>query len=122
MKLRYGSYEHADAECNVSIQTRNERDSESGFIVELRQTWNVTGVLHGDNFADLTQKIRALEEAYSTDGGSLVLVASDGTESAHSITNGSVRIVEPPSFPTSDGAEYHGGTETYRTFTIVLEG
>lgn len=84
-------------------------------------TANMTGEVHGDTQADIRTAIIALQGAYSIQNQPWGLYHDDGTTSAHYLGTQSLvrplRVVQPPSFPDSDGAEY----ATKRTYSIQLE-
>lgn len=124
MQLKYRNHEHADDEVGVTMK-QETLWSERGRAHATRHTWTIQGQLIGNaTQAEITTAIQALEDAYSVDGGDLTLYLSDGTTvSAHRLrsrdTIGGVKIVQRPSFPKGDGAEYAAGC--MRTYEIVAQ-
>jgi len=114
MQLKYGNYTHDANEAAISISRQSELGDDGRPFRQI-ETWNVSGLLQAASVAALTTAIAALESAYEEDGNTLSLVEDDGTATAHSLAN--ARIVVPPSFPTSEGAEY----TTYRTYQFTAE-
>lgn len=119
MYVRYGNYSHADNECAVIIGSRHDR-TVAGHRKSTVKTYVLRGRLHGSSPSDLTNKIAALEAAYSTDFQSLILY--DGAApTAHLLDNASsisgVRVVSGPNYPEGDDAQY----TTFRDFEITLE-
>lgn len=123
MRLSYGGYIHADAECAVQIQTTPMRNEGNQYYA-YRSHWTITGYLEAASQNALIAAITALEAAYSVDGGNLVLLANDLTTVAARLTSanciGGTRIIEGPSYP-EDGqrtAEF----STFRNYRIEVEG
>lgn len=121
MKLRYGSYTHADNECAVVI-SKDSILGEDNQPVRVRERWDVVGQLHADSTSELTTAINALATAYSNDKGDIALLTSTGGGTAHvMLTNDTIngtRVVQRPSFPRGTGAEY----TTWRNYTLAVEG
>jgi len=120
MKLKYGSYTHGAGECVVAIEKTAEMAGDA--TKWIRERWNITGEIHGSDVADLTAKIQALETAYAVGGKDIRILTDAGVNTAHVMQNSSTvkgtRIVQHPSFPRGEGAEY----ATYRTFSLAVEG
>lgn len=116
----FGGYQHADNEAAVVVTARtNDNPAKLAFSNTVR--WEVSGTIIGTSPADLAAKQAALVAAYSvnyqdasqidTSTGLIIQQLSD----AGSYTG--VRVIQPPSFPRGDGAEF----ATERTYRIVLE-
>lgn len=71
MILSYGDYAHPDNEANVSL-SRVGLEAEDGFVYGYTETWNITGILHGDTNADLIKAMAELLDAYSLQGEDLI--------------------------------------------------
>lgn len=122
MQLQYGTYTHAENECELSIA--RQAVIERGVTVRIRETWtingfvNITGV---ETLDTLSGRITERINAYANDGGDLKLLNA-GLVTAHQLLSadciGGTRVVQRPSFPKGDGTEY----ATMRTFTAVVEG
>ncbi len=120
MFVRYRSYTHDDNEVALSISS-TPLYGDTGYRYGLHKVWRLSGVLQADTQAELTGKIRQLEQAYSVDGGDLTFRLADGTVTAHSLLNkhtmGGVRVTSGPTFSRGEGAEY----STFRSYEITLE-
>lgn len=125
MILKYGSYQHSDGECKLSIQRQAIR-ANSGIPVSTVVRWEVEGMLlpsvgATDPVSELTTKILALETAYKQIGVDAYLLTSGGASTAHSLraaeSIGGVNVVVPPHFPDGSGADY----ATYRRYSLALE-
>lgn len=118
--VKYGNYQHADGEVEVSI-VRTPIESAGGILRAWKERWDLSGWLQAASTTALTTAIRALEQAYSVGGLNLGLYYGDGTPTAHSLLNadtlGGVRIVEPVHYPTGKGAEL----ATYRQYKLSIE-
>lgn len=119
--LRYGSYQHAEGECEVFIN-RQMMETAAGFQYGVKETWTIHGFLATTTQALLTTAIINLKAAYSLHGQNLGLYLSDGTTlTDHYVTGntpiGGVRVVSGPSFPKGHGGEY----STFRSYEITLE-
>lgn len=117
MYLRYGNYQTADSEVSVTI-LREAQVNEAGQPYALRHTWDITGIIFGDDTAAVVANLLALERAFAFWGNDLALIDSNGTI-CHAMPSGGsltgVRITKPPSYPNGDGAEL----STFRTYSIT---
>lgn len=85
MYLSYNGYNHADNEVGLHI-IKQAVYGPAGRRQFEKQVWTITGVLISNvSEADLTSKMSALETAYSTNGGNLVLYGNGGTATAHQL-------------------------------------
>jgi hypothetical protein len=123
MILQYGSYRHGQNEVAISISSEELR-TQSEVLYGFRQRWTLTAFpgLEDSTQQNLTADIQALVNAYSQDGGDLVLYLDDGvTPSAHTLRNANTlggTHARPISFPTGTGAEY----STYRSYSMEVWG
>lgn len=119
MILRFGPYSHDDQEVKLAIDRQSLLTS-AGVPYAYTESWTIEGMLIGDDVADITTKIKALELAYKRRNVDAVLLDST-TQTAHKLIDanclGGIRVVAPPSFPEGGNAEY----TTWRTYRIVLE-
>lgn len=121
MIFRYGNYTHAQDEVSVSM-TQDVIRNDRGRRQYIRKTLEISGILHGDTPAELTQKLHQLDAAYAVDGRDATLLLNDAvTPTHHRLVNAQsvsgVRVVRPPSFPDGGGTEY----TTYRSYDVVLQ-
>lgn len=120
MQLVYGSYYFAANTAEIRISKEGLR-TQAGHRYAIRERWDVTGRLEGESQAALRSAINDLELALAYDGQDLGLFHNDGSPSAHGVYNaetlGGVRVVKPPEYGDSRGAEY----ATYRTFSCAFE-
>lgn len=123
MILAYGTFRFGQAEAATTITRQRQLDEAQNPWADLER-WQISGKLlnRGGSLATMKAKIQALEAAFSTDGKDLILYEPDGrAETAHALrtrnTFGGVRVVEPPSYPDSSGANL----VTYRDFAVTLE-
>lgn len=118
MILTYNGYSHPDNEANVII-SRAGVAAEDGFIYAYNETWNITGILHGDTDAELVQNMAALLAAYSIQGGNLTWTKGGVTMhqlvSADTLTG--TKVTALPQFPKNTGGEL----TTFRTYNITVE-
>lgn len=121
MIFKYGTYAHANNEVSVTSTVRLAK-TKRGETQSLKHTWNIQGVLQAASQSSLTTALSTLDDAYDDDGNDAGLYLDDGTtktnmflDSSKSI--GGVRVLQKPSYPVGEGAEY----STFRTFAIVLE-
>lgn len=118
MILIYGNYAHPDNEANVSI-SRVGLEAEDGFVYGYTETWNITGILHGDTDADLFKAMNDLLDAYSLQGRDLIWKKGDTVMhqllSQNTLTGTKVSTL--PHFPKNTGGEL----TTFRTYNIVVE-
>ena len=120
LRLRYGAYRHEASEAAVQIQRSLER-TDAGEIYGVRETWSITGRLHGDTQTELSTNLAALEQAYSHTAESMALEFADGSGSTvHRIDPGDllspIEVIQPPSYPIGDGAQYCG----FRDYQITV--
>lgn len=120
MILSYGSHNHAQDECTVTID-RQTVYGDNGFSVEHElHRWTIEGEVQATTNAAIVAAFTALEAAYATPGKDLRLKFNDGSI-AHQVLNSQtysgVKIVAPPSYPVGDGTELHNA----RSYRIVIE-
>jgi hypothetical protein len=122
MILQYGDYHHGDNECEISI-IRTPWKNNFGDTIGYTERWNVKGRLlatGADLVENLTMQIQDLIMAYEKKGKDVILLANT-TPTAHKMydenTFGGVQVIEMPTFPDGNGAEY----ATYRDYTLALE-
>lgn len=120
MIFKFGSYTHDDQELSLGVVTEAQLTA-AGVVYAHTKRFDIRGLLIGDDVADITNKIRALETAYQARGVDAVLYQSDGTtETAHALKNAQtisgVRVVRPPSFPFAPACY-----TTWQQYTITLE-
>jgi hypothetical protein len=120
MILRFGNYRHDDNEVRLSIDRRAELTAAKVPYVWTTR-WTLDGLLVGDDVADITTKINALEAAYKVRGVDAELLTSEGGVTAHRMLSaasvGGIRVIGPPSYPDGSGAEY----TTWRRYSITIE-
>ncbi|MBS0207811.1 MAG: hypothetical protein JSS27_02555 [Planctomycetes bacterium] len=121
MILVYGSYRHALGEAALAI-TRETVYTAQRTPLGVRERWAVAGVLQAADAAALSTAIDALQTAYATPAQDAVLLFDDGaTASSHRLITsnslGGVQVIQPPQFPSGEGAEY----TTWRSYSLVLE-
>jgi len=127
--LSYAGIPHPSNECAVAIQ-RKPTYSEGHFRKGYVETWTITGLLQStlapgattiQQQQAVTALVLALQTTYNVNGGDLVLYDDAGSPSAHSIlsksTLGGTRVIELPSYPTSEMGEYAG----WRHYVVVVE-
>lgn len=121
MYLVYGSYNFGASVARIDSITRRRKLTDAGIVYGYVEQWRVSGELQAASQADLTTAIQALEAAHAIQGQSLGLYDDNSAATAHGVydyqTLGGVRVVDGPSYPKGDGAEY----STYRTFEITYE-
>lgn len=121
MRIRYGSYTHAEGEVALSI-TNQVIESEAGDPISEIRRWQLQGELLADSEASMDSSVRSLLAAYSVDGKDLALLLSTGNESALVLRSsdcvGGTRVRERPSFPDFRGAGY----VSRLPYSIVVEG
>jgi hypothetical protein len=119
VQLAYGSYFHDANDCSVVISHRTQ-ETDSGLPYEDTFVWNISGVLFGNNTADVVRKLRLMELAYSRNFQDLVLYSS-GNIICHELRNAGstsgVRVTQKPTYPVGNGAEL----STFRNYQITLE-
>lgn len=102
-QVKYGSYTHDAGNVKLSISRKSARED-----------WIIEGKLTGTE-SELTTKINALIAAYSTNGSTLKLVSSSGSDSAHVLVGATIETIE---WPDSTSPEY----ATCRTYRITAWG
>jgi len=120
MFLQYGSYVHDTNEASVTI-SRVALFNEAGLRHGYLETWRIRGILQEADQDTLTISINALKAAYLIQDRNIGLFFDSGAATAHvmlsSQTLGGVRVIEGPSFPVGEGAEY----STFRSYEITVE-
>jgi hypothetical protein len=116
--LKYGDFQHDENEVSITID-KNSKLNRFGVPYSLEHVWTIEGALFADSPAELTNRIRALEAAYSQHGKDAELFIN-GAVTAHRLissqTINGVSVAKPPSYPTADPGEY----TTFRKYQIVL--
>lgn len=120
MLLKYGTYEFADDEPQVSIDV-SRMFNEAKQAISVRHTWTINGVLHGASQSALKTALDDLNTAFSRDYRDLILYQDDESSVAHQLLNAGsesgVRVIKPPSFPDMTGAVW----STFLPYSIVVE-
>lgn len=117
MILKYGTYTHADGECEV-IRDLTREYSAASEVLAVRRVWTINGRLEAANAAALVVAKKALEAAYSRPYQDFTLYFADGTLHDALKNQGSttgVLITRGPAYPVGRGAE--GGT--FLSYTII---
>jgi hypothetical protein len=121
--FRYGSYQHASGEVNLTITKESVRSPRGTQDLE-RITYALAGVLilaDGATQADYDAAIATLEAAYAVDGQNAGLYLDSGAPTQHILYSanalGGVRVMRPPSFPRGEKGEF----ATMRSYTIQLQ-
>jgi len=120
MFLQYGSYIHDTNEAAVTI-SRVAQFTDGGLPQGYRETWQIRGILQAATSDLLTVSINRLKLAYLIQDRNLGLFFDNGAPTSHGMlsaqTIGGVRVIEGPSFPVGEGAEY----STFRSYEITVE-
>ena len=120
MILALGSYQFEVNEVSLAI-ARTGLVGDNKLVYAWQETWSMGGRLIRDTVSELSTAIRGLENAAKLFTGNVRLLFDDGTETEHYIqainTLNGIHVIGPPSYPTSEGAEY----VTYRTFAMALQ-
>lgn len=120
LTLRYGAYSHLPGECAVRINQQVVYDEQTGIPHQLLVSWDVEGRVEADTPAGVAVQVRRLEAAYSRPFLTARLLHADGFV-AHELSGAGslsgVRVVQPPSYPNAQGAEF----STYRNYVLRLE-
>lgn len=126
MILKYGTYTHDLGSVGLVVNVESLR-TEADEKWATRHRWTIDGRLTSRKEESLARleikdKCDDLQDAYRYDGKDAILYFPDGITKSHHVLNsqaaiGGVRVVQPPSFPTSAGVE----GVTMRRFQIVLE-
>jgi len=119
MYFKYGNYTHDAGEITFSI-SRESQYNAYGVQIATIERWTIQGQVHADSVSDLTDKIDAIERAYSDDNRSFGLYTDSGSATSHTVSAADttyIHVVNPPSFPASGGAEY----TTFRNYSIQIE-
>lgn len=120
MILGYGSYRHQANEVMVVIDQTPSTNS-AGVRDKTKHRWTINGVLQASTVAEMTAAIRALENAYKSNGKDLVLYDADGsTATAHKLLSNTslsgTRVISGPSYPIGNEV-----ISLMRRYTIVVE-
>ena len=117
--FKYGNYAHDAGECQVTIARSANKGQDGLTIIGYTTRYTVAGVIQGTSTSDITAKLRALEAAYAYNSKDFGLYDSATGQTAHWVraSASDVRVVEGPTYPKGDGAEYVTG----RTYQIVIE-
>jgi hypothetical protein len=125
--LKWGAYAFDDNEVWFQI-IRRVVYSPRGRRMWTKHTWIVTGVKIGDDAADLTSKLTAMEIACLTDGQDLLFYDNNGAPTSHGLftstcING-VQATSPVHYPGGNPGIWGTGTEytNKRTYRVVFEG
>lgn len=103
---------------------REEVKNQGGDIIGFDEIWDINGRLYdpSGDWSSMVRRIAALEAAYATGGGDLLLTTDGHTPTYHTLYNrdckGGTRIIKPLQYPTSRGPE----NVTMRTFTVSVGG
>lgn len=121
MILRYGSYEHPDHECLPSFFGQERIFNQRGNAYIKRKRMVIDGEIVANGTSAIDARVSQILNAYSVDGGNVLLTQSDGLPTnfrlGHESISG-VRVVEGPSFFTQDGKAH---LATGLPFSITLE-
>lgn len=119
MYFKYGSYQHDDNSVEFQHSIVAKLDS-GGVPFGYTETYRLKGEIRAADQASLTTALEALKAAYAIPFQDLILYDNSGSETTHALKNsntlGGVRVIQPPSYPSSLGAEY----STFRTFEIMV--
>lgn len=122
MYIKYGTYQHTANLASCSISSKREHNPRTGRAIRERRTVTVQGFLRASTQANMKIAIDALIDGYRYDGYEWGLYHDNGDLSSHSLPLSGllapIRVVEAPSFPEGEGAEY----ATQRSYSITLEG
>jgi len=118
--IRYGNYLHDPGEVEYSISSEALlTDAQTPYAEKVRV--NLNGRLVGSSTTDIEKKVVALLTAYATPGLDFSIYLGPSATSVLSIdssdTNGGVKILQPPSFPSNRNAAH----VTFLDYTIALE-
>ena len=120
MFLKYGSYQHADGEVDISVN-KNAVMTARGTVEKVVEQWKITGILRDTSSTGLSTKASALQTAYGTNNLDLCLYHSVGVAShLHlnpSEATGGIRVLSV-NFPK--GAE-KGEFANARHYEITVE-
>ncbi len=120
MIVQLGSFSFQVNEASLNISRRG-LVGDNGLVYAWEHNWNISGRLIRDTVAELTTAIELLEDAARNIDGDCRVLFDSGVRTAHFIPLGltlnGIRAIVPPSYPTSEGAEY----VTYRTFTMTVQ-
>ena len=96
MILSYGNYQHDDCEAKIAI-TRRSSLTRANVPYSYTEQWAIELLVVGDDVADVTTKLLALEAAYKIRGVDCRLLTTAGGATAHKMlhadTIGGVRVV-----------------------------
>lgn len=120
MKVQLGSYTFQVNEASLSINKRG-LIGDNGLVYAWEHNWNISGRIIRDTVAELGTAIEELEVAVQVIDSDCRVLFDDGSATVHNIpylrTLNGIRAIIPPSYPTSEGAEY----VTYRTFNMTIQ-
>lgn len=120
MYLTWGSYTHPDNEIDISSISVRSMYSQRNRLEFKRWTMTVQGEICTTDKDELTTRLRELQEEYNEDYRDVILHRSDGTHTAHALTNANsingVRVMQF-SYPKGGAGEYATG----RTFSITFQ-
>lgn len=124
MIFKYGNYSHDDNEVWFDVDFRTIY-SDVGVKQNIRGTWIVYGVKKGEDASDLTDKLEALETAYSIQGADIGFYDNSGTLTRHFMLSAvSTDGVQVESFKYLPGNGRHWGSGTeyvnMRSYRIIL--
>jgi hypothetical protein len=121
MYFKYGSYQHAAAEVDVTFFGRQTVFNQRGLAQFERLSLRIRGTLI-DTQSNLTTKIAALEAAYRKQKQDAALYEDDGTRTPHAIVNSQTiggTHVDAVTWPRgAEGGEYATG----RSYEISISG
>lgn len=124
MHLTYNGYPHAENEVWFNIN-KGVTFSPRGRRERQKERWDIMGSLTGDDEADLTSKMQALENAYSTNGGDLLFYGNNSQLTRHTLysagTINGTRVEKFQWLPGNRGI-WGSGTEyvNKRSYHIVV--
>lgn len=120
MFLKYGSYQHADGEVDISV-SKNAVMTARGTVEKVVEQWKISGILRDSTSAGLSTQALALETAYATNGLDLCLFHSVGVAShLHmnpAVATGGIRVLN---FNFPKGAD-KGEFANARHYEITVE-
>lgn len=124
MHLTYNGYSHAENEVWFHV-SKMAKFSPRGRREREIQRWTIMGVVLGDDEADLTNEMQALENAYSTNGGDLAFYGNNNQLTRHVLqssgTINGTRVERFEWLPGNAGA-WGSGTEyvNKRSYRIIV--
>jgi hypothetical protein len=123
MIFKYGNTQFANCSVEPRISSRENRDQrQTPWSHIVRWDLMIWLMNPGGVQSTMTAMIAAVEAAFAQNFQDIRLLQPDGKASSHQLLNkdtlGGVMVVQPPSYPSAQGAEH----VTYRTCTVALEG